>query len=113
MPEIAFVSAETLMVERRRALVAANPDASGADLVAAIERVEAEARHGEYRDVATGERHVWIDDAPDDPQDGSGHFELYDGSGVYHPTPSLSGRAPIVIEKQGGAGVGPDAGGAS
>ena len=29
----------------------------------------------------------WVDDAPDDPEDGSGHFEVYDGSpDDYTPT---------------------------
>lgn len=25
------------------------------------------------------ERYVWVSDAPDDPKDGAGHFEVYDG----------------------------------
>ncbi len=40
---------------------------------------------GQYRtvpedgDPLNGDLVVWVDDAPDDPADGTGHFELYEG----------------------------------
>lgn len=59
---------------------------------------EAFSGAGEYREVLDetfedgtastdfGARCVWIDDAPDDAEDGDGHFEVYAGpEDEYHP----------------------------
>jgi hypothetical protein len=48
---------------------------------------------GQYREVAepgddpmNGRLVQWVDEAPDDPRDGSGHFVVYDGEpGDYKP----------------------------
>jgi hypothetical protein len=51
-----------------------------------------------------GDTLVYIDDAPDDPQDGSGHYEVYDAEKhgePYHPIPSRRGFETIAIDKEG------------
>lgn len=57
--------------------------------VAWIPPEELDRSQGEYREVEShnedgsttfGRRVVWVDDAPSDNEDGSGHFEAYDGS---------------------------------
>lgn len=106
MPSLAFTPGETLARERRNKLVAENPDLSGAELIAAIDEVEQSTRHGQYFDVVTNEPYVWVDDAPEDTTDPSGHFERYhaDQHGKpYQPlqTPEVPGT---VISKSGGAG---------
>lgn len=72
-----------------------------ADRVAFVPAAHAEALDlevaptGEYR-VVEGEPGsqeltdtvaVWIDEAPDDPEDDAGHFEEWSGDGEYQPSP--------------------------
>jgi hypothetical protein len=49
-------------------------------------------------EVATmGDKVVWVDDAPDDIQDGSGHFEVYSGADEDY-RPSMANPNPPAQE---------------
>ncbi len=125
-PVIAFVSGESLIRERRAAEIRDNPELSGEELIARLDQIEREAQHGEYREVTghkhdpanefddfgspDGDRFVWIDDAPDEQENPSGHFEAYDSEkhGGYHPIPSLREQTVFSTSStEGGAGATP------
>lgn len=114
--QVVWVSPETLQREARERVVKAHRG----DADALIRKLDEVAETpGEYRVVKKGEvvdgvagqgvengvvqvaleenRVVWVDDAPDDPQDPAGHFETYAESRhgeSYHPTPSRRGSTP-------------------
>lgn len=123
--------APEVVASARRAQTVKRHDGDADALIEKLEAVERDAT-GEYRRIrdfdngddsslgsatrieggAAIEEHeddlyVWIDDAPDNPDDGSGHFEVYDSAEhgePYAPIPSRRGR-PATEAPRGSEGA--------
>lgn len=68
---------------------------------------------GHYRhieddgDPLAGRLAVWIDEAPGDDEDGSGHFELFDGDAAQYAAAPVQAEVPLegVMNGAGTTGI--------
>lgn len=86
---VAFRSPEDLAAAARAEFLRTTKETDPNKLIDEIESLTARYQAGEYvavtgeetKDGVTsatfGRKLVWVDDAPDDPEDGKGHFETY------------------------------------
>lgn len=113
--EVLYVSPEEIIARRQAELIESQKggEIDAEEVLDGLREIQRSAT-GEYREVkgyevaegvqgpVLGRVLVYIDEAPDDPQDGSGHYETYtktDHGEPYHPTPSRRGLTGEVVSK--------------